>query len=109
MVGEFEYLTTFIESIGTNNEHTKNPLNPFPEIAATFIFVFLLLMSIILMNLLVGNFTLILKHCMFLFIYLFLFICYLILGCLSHPMTCAVELCKYTDVTLSKYPRESQN
>ena len=62
MVGEFEYLTTFIESIGSNNERTKNPLNPFPEIAATFIFVFLLLMSIILMNLLVGNFTLILKH-----------------------------------------------
>ena len=62
MVGEFEYLTTFIDSIGSNNEHTGNPLNPFPEIAATFIFVFLLLMSIILMNLLVGNFTLILKH-----------------------------------------------
>jgi len=62
MVGEFEYLTSFIESIGSNNERTGNPLNPFPEIALTFIFVFLLLMSIILMNLLVRNFKLILKH-----------------------------------------------
>ena len=96
MVGEFEYLTTFIESIGNNNEHTKNPLNPFPEIAATFIFVFLLLMSIILMNLLVGNCTLILLI-MFLFIDLFLFIFCLILGCLSYPMACVDVLCKYND------------
>ena len=73
MVGEFEYLTSFVESIGSNNEHTGNPLNPFPEIAVTFVFLFLLLMSIILMNLLVGNLTLILKllYLCYLFIYLF--------------------------------------
>lgn len=75
MVGEFEYVTSFIDSIGSNNDRTGNPLNPFPEIAVTFIFLFLLLMSIILMNLLVGNFTLILKHFIaYFFIYLFIYL-----------------------------------
>lgn len=86
MVGEFEYLTSFIESIGSNNEHTGNPLNPFPEIAATFVFLFLLLMSIILMNLLVGNLTLILKRFV---AYFFIYVIYLfaasVLLCFALP------------------------
>ena len=91
MVGEFEYLTSFIESIGSKNEHTGNPLNPFPEIAVTFVFLFLLLMSIILMNLLVGNFTSISKHfivnfSIYLFIYLFIYFIYLL------PQSCSVYL-----------------
>lgn len=54
MVGEFEYDDTFINSINADDEKTGNPLNPFPEISAAFIFIFLFVMSIILMNLLVG-------------------------------------------------------
>ncbi|KAL9969322.1 hypothetical protein ACROYT_G021521 [Oculina patagonica] len=54
MIGEYEYVTTFIDSIGSSSDVTRNPLNPFPEIALVFIFAFLFLMSIILMNLLVG-------------------------------------------------------
>ncbi|XP_068698490.1 transient receptor potential cation channel subfamily A member 1-like isoform X2 [Montipora foliosa] len=54
MVGEFEYDDTFINTIKEDSEKTGNPLNPFPEISAVFIFFFLFMMSIILMNLLVG-------------------------------------------------------
>ena len=54
MVGEFEYDDTFINTIKEDSEKTGNPLNPFPEISAVFIFLFLFMMSIILMNLLVG-------------------------------------------------------
>lgn len=53
MVGEFEYDTAFISSIAASNDKTRNPLNPFPEIALIFMFAFLFLMAIILMNLLV--------------------------------------------------------
>ncbi len=53
MIGEYEYVTTFIDSISNSSDVTRNPLNPFPEIALVFIFAFLFLMSIILMNLLV--------------------------------------------------------
>lgn len=55
MVGEFEYDDTFINSINADDEKTGNPLNPFPEISAASIFIFLFMMSIILMNLLVGK------------------------------------------------------
>ena len=55
MVGEFDYDDTFISSINADDEKTGNPLNPFPEISAAFIFIFLFMMSIILMNLLVGT------------------------------------------------------
>lgn len=62
MVGEFEYDDTFISSITGSNEKTKNPLNPFPEIALIFMFAFLFLMAIILMNLLVGKYSIICKQ-----------------------------------------------
>lgn len=54
MVGEFEYDNTFVDSVNSTSEHTGNPLNPFPEISLFFIYVFLFMMSIILMNLLVS-------------------------------------------------------
>lgn len=86
MVGEFEYLTSFVESIGSKNEQTGNPLNPFPEIAVTFVFLFLLLMSIILMNLLVGNLTLILKRFVaYFFIYVIYLLAASVLLCFALP------------------------
>ena len=73
MIGEFEYDTTFVESINSSSETTKNPLNPFPEISMTFVYIFLFLMSIILMNLLVR-----------LFRYLTLFLTYILLHILFY-------------------------
>lgn len=54
MVGEFEYDDTFVNSINSTNEHTGHPLNPFPELSLAFLYLFLFMMSIILMNLLVS-------------------------------------------------------
>ena len=56
-VGEIDFEDTFIDTIGKNSTTTNNPLNPFPEASFVFISFFLLLMTIILMNLLVGNET----------------------------------------------------
>lgn len=56
-VGEIDFENTFIDTIGKNSTSTNNPLNPFPEASFVFISFFLLLMTIILMNLLVGNKT----------------------------------------------------
>ena len=53
MVGEFEYETNFVDNVNRSSETTGNPLNPFPEISLMFIYFFLFMMSIILMNLLV--------------------------------------------------------
>ena len=55
MIGELEFKDTFVETVGKNNTVTKNPLNPFPEAAFSFGFVFLFLMCIVLMNLLVSD------------------------------------------------------
>lgn len=54
MVGEFEYDDTFVNSINSTSERTGNPLNPFPELSLAFLYLFLFMMSIILMNLLVS-------------------------------------------------------
>ena len=56
-VGEIGFEETFIDTIGKNSTSTNNPLNPFPEASFVFISFFLLLMTIILMNLLVGSKT----------------------------------------------------
>ena len=75
MIGEFEYDTTFVESINSSSETTTNPLNPFPEISMIFIYIFLFLMSIILMNLLVRLF----RYLTFIFdIYIFVSIFFII-------------------------------
>lgn len=54
MVGEFEFDDKFIKTIGKKSTTTQTPLNPFPDASFVFLAIFLLLMSIILMNLLVG-------------------------------------------------------
>lgn len=56
-VGEIDFGDTFIDTIGKNSTSTNNPLNPFPEASFIFISFFLLLMTISLMNLLVGSKT----------------------------------------------------
>lgn len=56
-VGEVDFYDTFIDTIGKNSTSTNNPLNPFPEASFVFCSLFLLLMTIILMNLLVGSET----------------------------------------------------
>ena len=56
-VGEIDFGNTFIDTIGKNSTSTNNPLNPFPDASFIFISFFLLLMTISLMNLLVGNKT----------------------------------------------------
>ena len=72
MIGEFEYDTTFVESINSSSETTRNPLNPFPEISMVFIYIFLFLMSIILMNLLVRLF----RYLTFIFWHIYFCICF---------------------------------
>jgi len=56
-VGEIDFGDTFIDTIGKNSTSTNNPLNPFPDASFIFISFFLLLMTISLMNLLVGSKT----------------------------------------------------
>ena len=56
MTGEEDFTDTFVETIGRNNTKTEDPLNPFPETAFVFAMVFVLLMSIVLMNLLVSQY-----------------------------------------------------
>ena len=54
-VGEFEFDDIFIETIGKNTTETRRPLNPFPVAGFIFLCFFLLLMTIVLMNLLVSG------------------------------------------------------
>lgn len=54
-VGEIDFEDTFIDTIDKNSTSTDKPLNSFPEASFVFISIFLLLMTIILMNLLVGS------------------------------------------------------
>lgn len=53
--GEFDYLTTFVETLDQRNPETKAPLVPYPELTNTFFYVFILAMPIVLMNLLVSS------------------------------------------------------
>jgi hypothetical protein len=53
MIGEIEYVDTFITSITAKNSVTNNPENPFPPLAFVFIFLFVFIIGIALMNLLV--------------------------------------------------------
>ena len=55
MIGEIQFDDTFIKTIGKNSDTSRAPLNPFPGASFVFLTFFLLLMSIILMNLLVGR------------------------------------------------------
>lgn len=55
MIGEIEFDDTFIQTIGKKSDTSRAPLNPFPSVSFVFLAFFLLLMSIILMNLLVGR------------------------------------------------------
>ena len=55
MIGEIEFDDTFIETIGKKSDTSRAPLNPFPGVSFVFLAFFLLLVSIILMNLLVGR------------------------------------------------------
>lgn len=54
MIGELDFGATFIDTIGVKNERNQNPLNPFPPFAFIFLFLCLVLLTIALMNLLVG-------------------------------------------------------
>jgi len=54
MIGEIEFDDTFIQTIGKKSDTSRAPLNLFPSVSFVFLAFFLLLMSIILMNLLVG-------------------------------------------------------
>lgn len=55
MIGEIEFDDTFIQTIGKKSDTSGAPLNLFPSVSFVFLAFFLLLMSIILMNLLVGR------------------------------------------------------
>ncbi|KAL9969326.1 hypothetical protein ACROYT_G021526 [Oculina patagonica] len=54
MVGELDFGEIFIESIGDTDSSSQNPKNPFPPVAFIFLFLCLFLLSVALMNLLVG-------------------------------------------------------
>ncbi|KAJ7385760.1 Transient receptor putative cation channel sub A member 1 [Desmophyllum pertusum] len=54
MIGELDLGATFIDSIGQRSDKNQNPKNPFPEVAFLFIFLCLILLTVALMNLLVG-------------------------------------------------------
>ena len=55
MIGELDLGDSFVETVGKNSTENGNPLNPFPDAAFSFGFVFLFLMCIVLMNLLVSR------------------------------------------------------
>ncbi|KAJ7385762.1 Transient receptor putative cation channel sub A member 1 [Desmophyllum pertusum] len=54
MIGELDLGATFIDSIGQRSDKNQNPKNPFPGVAFLFIFLCLFLLTVALMNLLVG-------------------------------------------------------
>ncbi|XP_031557741.1 transient receptor potential cation channel subfamily A member 1-like isoform X2 [Actinia tenebrosa] len=51
-LGEIDFTSTFVDSLGGNEN--GSPENPYPQVALVFCLVFMLAMSISLMNLLVG-------------------------------------------------------
>ena len=55
MIGELDFLETFIETIGKKSEENTNLLNPFPITGQFFFFLCLFLLTTALMNLLVRN------------------------------------------------------
>ena len=55
MIGELDFGTTFIDTIGKKSEENTNPLNPFPFTGYFFLFLCLFFLTIALMNLLVRN------------------------------------------------------
>ena len=55
MIGELDFVPTFIETIGAKSEENKNLLNPFPFTGQFFLFLCLFLLTTALMNLLVRN------------------------------------------------------
>ena len=64
MIGEIEFDDTFIQTIGKKSDTSRAPLNLFPSVSFVFLTFFLLLMSIILMNLLVGRLDIFYAKCM---------------------------------------------
>lgn len=54
MIGELDFGATFIDTIKQRNDVNNNPLNPFPPVGFLFIFLCLILLTVALMNLLVG-------------------------------------------------------
>ena len=64
MIGEIEFDDTFIQTIGKKSDTSGAPLNLFPSVSFVFLAFFLLLMSIILMNLLVGRLDIFYAKCM---------------------------------------------
>ena len=55
MIGELDFGSTFIDTIGEKSEENTNPLNPFPVTGYFFLFLCLFFLNIALMNLLVRN------------------------------------------------------
>ena len=55
MIGELDFGSIFIDTMGKRSEANRNPLNPFPRVGFFFLFVCLFLLTIALMNLLVRN------------------------------------------------------
>ena len=53
MIGELDFVTTFIDTIGKKSE--ENLLNPFPFTGYFFLFLCLFFLTVALMNLLVRN------------------------------------------------------
>ena len=56
MIGEMDFGSIFIDSIGERNDKNQNPLNPFPPVGFLFLFICLFLLTIALMNLLVRKY-----------------------------------------------------
>ncbi|CAH3188686.1 unnamed protein product [Porites lobata] len=54
MIGELDFVTTFIDTIGEKCKGNKNLLNPFPLTGQFFLFLCLFFLTTALMNLLVG-------------------------------------------------------
>ena len=55
MIGELDFVTTFIDTIGEKCKGNKNLLNPFPLTGQFFLFLCLFFLTTALMNLLVRN------------------------------------------------------
>ncbi|XP_068698482.1 transient receptor potential cation channel subfamily A member 1-like isoform X2 [Montipora foliosa] len=54
MIGELDFGAIFIDTMEENSRDHQNPLNPFPSIGFLFLFICLFLLTVALMNLLVG-------------------------------------------------------
>ena len=54
MVGEFDYTNILVDSESKRNNITGAPLVPFPEVSYVVFYLFVLIISVALMNLLVS-------------------------------------------------------